>query len=65
MEEEEEGVREEEVSSASAFRDLFAAAFAGPLNPTQQGAVVSEMRTDPELLQQCALTPQNVSILLL
>eukprot|EP01042_Synura_sphagnicola_P000745 gene745-828_t len=47
-------------SRSSQVRDLMAAAFAGPLSPTQQTQVINEFKADPRLVFQCALTPQKL-----
>ena len=53
----------EDDSRTNQIRDLMAAAFAGPLNPTQQQQVIIEFKSDPKLVYHCALTPQKVIIL--
>ena len=50
-------------SRTSQVRDLMAAAFAGPLNPSQQAQVIMEFKADPRLVYHCSLTPQKVQCL--
>lgn len=41
-------------------RDLMAAAFLGPLAPTQQQQLIGELKEDPALVSQSGLTPQRL-----
>jgi len=41
-------------------RELMAAAFSGPLTPTQQQLLIGELKDDPELVSISGLTPQRL-----
>ena len=47
-------------SSTGQVRDLMMSAFIGTMNPSQQQQLINELRADPRLIHQCALTPQKL-----
>ena len=41
-------------------RDLMETAFSSPMNPPQQQQLIADIKADPRLVHQCALTPQRL-----
>ena len=50
----------EDTSRGAEIRELMGKAFKGPLVPTQQQQVLSELEAEPKLVYQCGLTPQRL-----
>jgi hypothetical protein len=48
-------------SGTGHVRDLMIAALLGPLSPPQQQQLINELKADPRLVTQCALTPLKVN----